>query len=275
MTVTSQRPILLAGVNLQTLGYNIEVIDGFYGRPGRRGKNRPTPYLDGAYSYTQKFYEPRRLFLRMGVYATDADGQVTHSDPFEHLYENLDTLFGLFHSDDLIPLQRTMGDGATIRQLDVEVLRDTTVTGSTPSSYKFVAELQAPRPFWKQLPVVSTVESGVTGPHAFNIAIGGNAPIGDAKITIDCTSAGSNPSLEIASSGVFVKYASAMSPGDTVVLDLAERSFTYNGARADAAIQRNRAWFLRFPPDVASLGMAFDADSGTYNVTIERYNQWF
>jgi hypothetical protein len=276
MTVTTTRPFKIDGTALNTYAYNIEVIDGIYGHPGRRGINAPTPYQDGSYSFGRKFYEERRFMLQMMVFATNVNGAITHTDGgFGHLYENLDTLMGLFHSDGLLTFSRTMADGTSTREIDVEVLSAFPVnSGAGASSYRFVVEFTAPRPFWREMPKITVNENAISSfPHAFNVATAGNVPIGDAKITIACTSAGSTPSLEIVSTGDIITVNDALSGGDSVVIDLATKSFTKNAVRTDASIERNRAWFLRMPP-AASLGMSFDALSGTYNLTMEYYKKW-
>ncbi len=276
MTVTTLRPWTIDGLDLQTLAFNIETIDGLFGRPAMRGENSPTPYLDGSYAFGKKFYQQRDLSLSMLVLATDANGVVT-SNPATHLYDNLDVLLGLFESASLLSLKRTMGDEATQRELLVEVVRAIPVqTGISPLSYRFVVEMRAPRPFWRELPIQQDIQSNVTSfPHNYLIATGGNAPIADAVITIHCDSGGSNPSLTLTSTGEFIKVNDTLIPNDDVIIDLGARTFEKNGVRADSSISRNRAWFMRLPPNSPSLSLDFDADSGQYDVTIDWYDKWF
>ena len=278
MAVTSARPWKLQGTSLQTLGYNIEVIDGMLGMPGKRGRNVDTPYQDGQYSFGTKFYSSRTLKLSMYVFGADVDGDITSVDgTFDHLYSNLDTLLGLLHSESLLVLSRDIPDGAgglITRAIDVEMLHEFPITrGPAPNVWKYQALFEAPRPFWREMPKITVVESAISSfPHAFNLNTQGNAPIGDLKFTVDCTVAGSGISLSIASNDDVVGIGNLIA-SDSFVVDLGIKSFTKNAVRADSVISRNNAWYLRLQP-AAALGMIFDAAGGTHTLTLEYYKKW-
>lgn len=277
MTNTTPRYYAINGTSLQTYRWNLQKIDGIHGRPALRGSNPQTPYRHGSYSYGRKFFEEKFMVLRMAILNVDENGAVTLTNNWDELYKNLDDFLGLMYDTQQLTLTRYLADEATQRQLSVEVIDEAQIkTESKDQRYMVDVPLIAARPFWSELPLITDTELAITGLRAFNIDIGGNAPTDDIVITIDCTSAGSSPQLTIPTTGDEIIVAdAAMSGGDQIIIDLANREFTKNGTRNDQSIDHNRAWFMELPAITGSLGMEFDSASGTYNLKIERYDKWF
>ena len=277
MTDTTARPFKLDGVSLQTFRWNLVDMSGMFGRPGKRGDILLTPYNDGGFTEPEKFYNPRRMVARMMIMGTDANGGTAHPDGwFGQLYQNVDDLMDLLNSKTLHVLERTLADGTTKRELDVEVIDAIPIRSLyADRGYALGVQFIAARPLWREMPLITDTENGISSfPHAFTIDVGGNAPVQDIKITIACTAAGINPSLKEDVSGDIVTVVDSLVNTDSVVIDLANRSFKKNGTTTNT-ITRNRGWYLRLAPDQSSLGMTFDATSGTYNLMIERYDKWF
>ncbi|RKZ96523.1 MAG: hypothetical protein DRQ40_00815 [Gammaproteobacteria bacterium] len=217
------------------------------------------------------------MVLRMAILNTDADGAITLSNSWEHLYKNLDDFFNLLYDDQALVLSKYLADEATQREIDVEVIDEVQVKSEAADQrYLLDVPLLAARPFWRALPMITDLESSITGTRAFNIDIDGNAPTDDMIITIDCTSAGSTPALSVPLTEEVITIADgSISAGDQIVVNLRDREFTKNGVRYDQSVDHNRAWFIELPKGPATIGMEFTSISGTYNLKIERYDKWF
>ncbi len=282
MTDTTPRPYKINGTSLQTHRWGLNTIDGIHNRPGLRGRSTPTPYRHGSFSFGRKFYEEKFMVLKMTILSSNAAGGLDggFTDPFEQLYKNLDDFQQLFYSTDLLTMSRVLADESTVREIDVEVAGDFVIRATNNDQmYEVNVPLVAPRPFWRELPLNTDTETAITGLRAFDIDVDGNAPVDDAVFTIDCTSAGSSPQIEIPSTGDIITVADAtLTGGDEIIIDLSNRTFTKNGVRNDLAIQHNRAWFIELPAPLgvpATLGVEFDSVSGTYNLDIDWYHKWF
>lgn len=282
MTDTTPRPLKINGTSLQTYRWNLDSLDGLHNRPKLRGETAKTPYRHGSFSYGRKFYEEKFMTLKMTILGMDADGGLDggFTTAVEQLYKNLDDFQALFHSNALLTFSRTLADESTTRELDVEVAGDFVIRSvNHDQRYEVNVPLVAPRPFWREMPLITDNENAITGLRAFDIDVDGNAPVDDVVYTIDCTSDGSSPQIYIPSTEDIITVSDAtLTGGDTVVIDLAQRLFTKNGVRYDSAISHNRAWFIELPAPLgvpATLGVEFDSVSGTYNLQIERYNKWF
>ena len=267
------------GTALQELRWNILEVSGTDSVPGRRGKNLATPYADGDYSFGEKFYDNRSFRMKFVVLPQDAAGEVTAADgPRYHLRKNLDDLKAILQLNSGFQTYSFVvkdGVGGTVtREVDVEIMNTSEIKEYKKVAYTFNIEFEVARPFWRELPIVTHQElNKASFPYGFNLDTAGNAPIGDAVITITCDVGGTNPSLECTSTGDLITIADTLIAADEYILDLGAKSFTKNGSRADTFITRNKAWFMRLPAS-ASLAMVLDADSGTYDLEVEYYKKW-
>ncbi len=281
MTDTGYSRFKMNGVSLTTYAWNIEDVSGIDGMPGRRGRNLPTPYVDGDYSFGVKFYESRSFILKMVVLPNDAAGNVTSVDGARwHLRDNFDTLKGVLNQNAgmqtfSFEVKDGVGGGSAVREIDVEILAPFGIREKAKQAIEFSVELVAPRPLWRELPLVTVDELAVsTFPYNFNVDTLANAPIGDMVITLDANAAGSSPSLECVVTGDKITIADAgIVLNDQFIINLNTRSFTKNTVRADPFIQRETAWFMRLPP-AASLAMRLDALSGDYDLKLEYHKKW-
>lgn len=267
------------GIPLQTLGWNLVHLTGLDGMPARRGQNLPTPYQDGDFSFGEKFYDSRSFIAKMMVLPQDSDGVVNAVDGGQYnLRSNFDYLKGVFNlNPGLQVLSFDVFDGAggsVTREIDVEILAPFHMNESNKHGLEFSMEMIAPRPFWREMPIETVNENGLTGLHNFNIDTAGNAPIGDLIITIDVNAASSTPSLEVVSNGDKITFVdTTLVNTDQIVIDLGAKSFELNGDRADAAIIRETSWFMRLAPS-AALAMRFDCVSGDYDLQLEYHKKW-
>ena len=277
MTNTTPRYYSINGTSLQTYRWNLQKIDGIHGRPAMRGTNPPTPYRHGSFSFGRKFFEEKFMVIRMAILNTDADGGIPLGSTWDHLYKNLDDFLTLLYEPEQLTLSRLLADGTTQRQISIEVIDEAQIKSeSADQRYLVDVPVIASRPFWDELPLITDTELAITGLRAFNIAVDGNAPTDDMVITIDCTSAASSPQLTVPVTGDEIIIAdAALTGGDEIILDLANRQFTKNGVRYDQSINHNRAWFIELPKGPVTLGMEFDSTSGTYDLELKRYNKWF
>lgn len=218
------------GTDLRTLGYEFSVADGWDSFPASRFSAIDHPFRTGNEIGAKTLYGPRNLTFSMWVFPQDITGEVTTS-PLEHLQDNLDTLFGVFHSDSPLLITRTMPD-ATTRTINGRVLQAFQVRGGNSLVRKFVARINLPYPFWK----AGTVKN-VTGTGAQSVVNLGNAPIHNALITF--TTAGR---LTIDSSGDYIDASAA-----GVIVDLAAWTIEKPaGTPADNLLSHNRAWLVMF-----------------------------
>ena len=282
MTDTTPRPLKIGGTSLQTYRWNLDSLDGLHNRPSLRGKPAPTPYRHGSFSFGRKFYEEKFMVLKMSILGMNADGGLDggFTTAMEQLYKNLDDFQGLFYGTDLLVMERTLADGTTKREIDVEVAGDFSIRSMDHDQrYEVNVPLVAARPFWREMPLITDNENAITGFSAFTIPVDGNAPADDVVFTIDCTADGSSPQIYVPTTeDLIVVQDATLTSGDEVIIDLANRQFTKNGVRYDQAISHNRAWFIELPAPLgvpATLGVEFDSVSGTYNFQAERYNKWF
>ncbi len=276
MTTTGYSNYKLNGYPLQTLGWNIDKLDGIDGMPEKRGANLATPYHDGDYSFDDKFYGSRSFAIRMLVFPQDENGNV---NPIEggafNLRENLDFLKGLFTANrglQTFSFEVRDGQGGAVeREIGVEVLAPFDIAESKKHGLQFTIELVAPRPFWrdsdsKRLEVIGDNYT------SFSLNIGGNAPEGEAVIGFKSLQGGSNPSIECTTSGDRVWVSDVASTHDEYVLDFGKRLFTKNGLRADSLITRRTPQFMRIPAQTA--WMIFRSSTGTWDVTIDYHRKW-
>lgn len=239
----------------------------------KRGSNPPIPYRDGQFSFPQKYRSAGTFMLDCMVSYTNAAGAVTHADgKAGHVFENLQSLKRLLGGNDQLVVIRRDTPHMGLVEAICENFGGVTAAGPR---MRFVFPMQMLDGTWREQSLTSDTEASIAAfPHAYTIATGGDYPIGDAKFTFTCVADGTAPSFELDSNGDKISVAGAFVASDVIVVDLArDRSITLNGDRY-GSVSPNRAYWIRLPPDDATLDVTLDADSGTWTMLIEWRNRW-
>lgn len=124
MTYTSDRPISVDGVRLDTLAWNIEKINR--ATAGRRTADVVVPGRDGAIPSLNDDLEPLSFGLEMFIMGTDPDGVVPPEGRRGRFRANLDELVHLFgkrHA--LLEVQEQTGPGSPVANLSPHLGADT------------------------------------------------------------------------------------------------------------------------------------------------------
>lgn len=239
----------------------------------KRGQNLTIPHRDGEYSQPFKFRSAGTFLLDCMVSYTDPSGVITHADGSPgHVFENLQALKRLLGGNDkLVTVRRTAPHMAAVEAL-CEYLGGLRSAGPR---MRFVFPMRLVDGVWREQSLQSDTQASISSfPFAYTIATGGDYAIGDPKITFTCVAAGTAPSLELTASGDKISVAGSFATSDVIVVDLGrDRIITLNGSNY-TSVSPNRAWWMRLPPDTASLGLELDADSGTWTVLVEWRNKW-
>lgn len=244
------------------------------GMSGKKGSNPTIPYRDGEFSFPQKFFGAGIIALDVVIRYTDPLGFVVHDNgQAGHVHENLAALKSLlgWGRDELVMLRRT-DPHAGLVETRVECL--TPIQASGPR-IRYVFPLRMVDGSWREQTLqTSTVSSISSFPHNYTIDTGGNFMVGDPKITFTCVADGNAPSLELDDAGDKISVSGAFVSSDVIIVDLGRtRAITLNGSRY-GSVSPNRAWWMRLPPDNATLDLNLDADSGTWTCKIEWRNRW-
>lgn len=141
---------------------------------GQDGDNVNVAYLHGAKPIGHKFSSQLQIALELTLRFTNAAGAVTNPDGASgHVYENLAAIKQLMYGyQNLITLRRTLPHIGQV-EIDCEVLGPESITGL---QWQYLFNLNAPKPFWRETTQLT--------PSGAAIAIGGNAPVDDAIVTI-------------------------------------------------------------------------------------------
>lgn len=94
MTYTSDRPLVVDGVRLDSLAWNIEKINR--ATAGRRSGDVEVPGRDGVIPSLNDSLEPSMMGLEMFIQGTDSDGTVPPEGKRDRFWANLDELVHLF-----------------------------------------------------------------------------------------------------------------------------------------------------------------------------------
>jgi hypothetical protein len=160
VTYTSDRPLSVDGVRLDTLAFNILAIQR--ATAGRRAADLEVPGVDGVLPSLNDPLNAATLGLQMLVRGTDADGLVPPAGAAETFQDNLDELVHLFgkrHA--LLDLQQTQADG-TVRRAWAKVLDAIAPEMNQPgSAAQFSVGLSLPYGVWED--VAATDWAGAAG----------------------------------------------------------------------------------------------------------------
>lgn len=148
MVNTSDRPITVDGVRLDTLAWNIEKITRQVA--GRREANAVVPGRDGVIPSLNDDLEPATFGLDMFVMGTDANGAVPGAGRRDTLRNNLDELIHLFgkrHA--LLEVTDTVAVGVvrrTFAKVTDTISPDVNLSGS---SGRFTVAMELPYAVWE------------------------------------------------------------------------------------------------------------------------------
>lgn len=212
MTFTSDRPISVDGVRLDTLAWNITKITR--AMAARRDRNVELPGRDGVIPSLDDDLEPISFGLDMFIMGTDADGSVPVAGKRDTLRANLDELVHLFgkrHS--LLDLRETVAAGVE-RRAWAKVQDAITPDLNTPgSSGEMTVGLILPYGVWEDVtPGTWTQTAPVTAAPVTTLT-GATERIGDAIFAVKgpCT----NPRITDVATGSWVQLNAALTGAET------------------------------------------------------------
>ena len=176
---------------------------------GLQGENVQISYTHGAKAVPHKFSQQLQIALELTLRFTNAAGAITHVDGASgHVYENLVEVKKLLYGyQDLVTLRRTLPHIGEV-EIDCEVLGPESIADV---QWRYIFNLNAPKPFWR--------ETTQLNPSGSAIAIGGNAPVDDAIVTMG------TGTLTHVESG-----AQIINTGGTAIIDTATGQATIGGA---------------------------------------------
>lgn len=271
--LTSSDQWRVDGRSLMDRATSIEALENRDNLAPRRYQQQEIAYRHGEVANYDRFFSSKTIALRMWVAAHDADGLVSHSEgPEGHVRENLNELYQIFgKKGSAITLQRDVPDypgaGTITLEANAQVVNVIQSLGRYQRGLlrRLTVNLLLPHPFWHELPVNTSAAFG-----GGNIATGGNAVINDMVITFKAGDV--DPRLTATVSGDYLEISGTVPAGD-VEVDVGARTVTKlsDGSAYDANLVKNRAWWMEWPPDTASLALTMTA---TDTVDLSWYDQW-
>lgn len=214
MVNTSDRPITVDGVRLDTLAWNITKINRAVA--ARRAADVVVPGRDGAIPSLNDNLEPIQFGLEMFVMGTDANGAVPAAGRRDTLRNNLDELVHLFgkrHA--LLEVIETVQAGVQRRALAKVVGTISPDTNSMGSAGTFVVGLEVPSGLWED---VATADWAGTAGAASGTSQevtslqGATERITDAVILV--TGPATNPRVTDPATGAYVELQAALAAGE-------------------------------------------------------------
>lgn len=216
MVNTSDRPITVDGVRLDTLAWNISKINRAVA--ARRSADQIVPGRDGVIASLNDNLEPITFGLEMFVMGTDADGAVPAAgrrDTFRANLEELVHLFGKRHA--LLEVQETTSLGVIRRamaKVQDAIQPDVSTIGSHGS---FTVGLQIPAGCWEDV-ATSDFNTTLNAFPGTGVTIdvtnlqGATGRITDAIILV--TGPITNPRVTDPNTGAYVEYQGALTAAD-------------------------------------------------------------
>lgn len=212
MTYTSDRPITVDGVRLDTLAWNITKINR--AMAARRDRSITLPGRDGAVPSLDDDLEPANLGLEMFVMGTDADGLVPVAGRRDTLRNNLDELVHLFgkrHA--LLDLRETVANGVERRawaKVQDSITPDISTIGG---SGEFTVSLVLPYGVWED-PVAATWTQAAPVTAAPVVTLqGATERIQDAIFAVKGPA--TNPRITDVATGSWVQLNAALTAAET------------------------------------------------------------
>lgn len=214
MTNTSDRPIAIDGVRLDTLAWNIAKINR--AMAGRRSADVQVPGLDGSLPSLNDNLEPLVFGLDMFVMGTDADGAVPAGGRRDQFRANLDELVHLFGTRHrLLEVTEQVTATASRRCLAKVVDSITPDTAENGSSGQFTVSLQVPSGVWEDTATsdwtsTPTIVSGAA--QEVTTLQGATERITDAVILVQGPI--SNPRVTDTATAAYVQLTATLAAGE-------------------------------------------------------------
>jgi hypothetical protein len=211
MTTTSDRPITVDGVRLDTLAWNIEKIN----RAGasRREADVAVPGRDGALPSLNDDLDSARLGLEMFVMGTDEDGAVPVAGRRDTLRENLDELVHLFgkrHA--LLEVQEVVAAGVT-RRAWAKVTDSIAPDLNTPgSSGQFAVSMVLPYGVWEDVGTTDWTQVAPGAAVEVTSLQGATERVLDAILLVKGPI--TNPRITDPATGAYVELQAALTAAD-------------------------------------------------------------
>lgn len=268
--------LTINGVNVSTFALRTIDLSGLLAVPQRRGENIPIPGRHGSLRVPRKRYGARDTALEFWVRGAQPDGTVP-ADPKAQFYANLHQLAQAI-GPDVVTLVHTLPDGST-RRIEAEAIA--AVEGARYKAGdlgRVKVVFSSAGAFWE-----ATTPTTI-GP--FSLATGGtrqlveladaDAPIDDPTITFG---PGSNPTLTVVGSGVFVAYDAVIAGGQSVALDTGAWSGTGSGGltydRSKVRSDPRDAGWLTLDPTIGGPTVRLDhTGGGSASVTVAARKKW-
>jgi len=278
MVYTSEYPLTIDGVRLDTLAWNVETLGGRDYVPSIRDENISLPGRHGNVFVPGKRFDQGKMILKMWVIRADADGEVT-TNSFNEFRRNMDALKVLFtRRARLLDLRREDGSGLQ-RQAYAEVLSaiDPDHFGANPGA-RFSVELEIPAVFWQDLQDSNLIATGLQVSPTTDIVAeefaGATAPMEDLWIVVDGPA--NKPIVTDVESGHYIKLNETLVVGKQWVVDTTNwtsrvgtaTAFTSGGTeKIEETIfsgQHSPRLFAMSPPRTSSEGpsLQFSTDIG-------------
>jgi len=265
----------LAGTDLNEFRAQIVTVDGLEGMPARRGQNVVVPYRHGSYTSARKWYQPRLGAMTVRVFDTNSAGAVTDGDgQWAHSEDNLDRFKALLYANNTVTLRKTMADGSSTRDLEVEFLGDVIVQQLDPSRGIFDVRVtfEAADPFWTGAASTATY-SNLTAGTAPTISVGGEAPVDDMVFTFTIDSDATGLQVQVDDDGT-IMFPGTASAG-TVVVDVGARTVQDGAGSALAGVvDVDRAYWVEFSPN-SSNELDIAITSGQVDVQVVWSSKFF
>lgn len=211
MAFTSNRPVSVDGVRLDTLAWNIEKINR--ATAARRNGDYAIPNLDGAVPSLNDPLEPANYGLEMWLRGTDADGAVPVAGSLDTLRANLDELLHLFgQRHKLLDLREKVSDTEERRawaKVADAIAPDLNQPGSAA---RFTVGLVIPSGMWEDVDTQDrNLVAPVTAAEVTSLA-GATERINDAIFLV--TGPATTPRITDPATGMWVELGYALPAGE-------------------------------------------------------------
>lgn len=212
MVNTSDRPLSVDGVRLDTLAWNITKVNR--ASAGRRDASVQVPGRDGVLPSLNDALEPIQFGLEMFVLGTDADGAVPAAGRRDTLRNNLDELVHLFGKRyALLEVTEVAKAGQTRRALAKVTDSIQPDLNSIGSSGQFSVALTIPSGTWEDAATSDWTSAAITSGTAQEVTTLQGATEATQEAIVLVTGPVTNPRLTDPATGAYVELQAALSAG--------------------------------------------------------------
>lgn len=218
MTLTSDYPLTIDGVRLDTLAFNISTYGGRRSLSAKRLGSVEIPRVHGLIpSLVANTYEQAEVILSMWVRGATTDGYIPLDKTSRALVDrNLDMIFRLFgNPDKLIELKQKISDGYRVAKGRVsDQIAPDISSGASTIKAEFKVAIELPYVFWED-ENFSTWDSGTSDISPITAVVptltGGTAPIEDGRFLVHGPI--TNPRLACPETGQWIKLNGTVEAG--------------------------------------------------------------